>query len=48
MTGDTTSEASCDTIRLWHMRLAHISEKGLALLSKDMFNVQKIRKVGFL
>ena len=44
----SSSDQNSDTTRLWHMRLGHMSEAGMSILSKrDLLCGQKTRKFDF-
>ena len=44
----STSESIIETTRLWHMRLGHMSEKGLTILSKrGLLDGQKTGELNF-
>ena len=44
----SSSDQDSDTTRLWHMRLGHMSEAGMSILSKrDLLCGQKTRKLDF-
>jgi len=39
----TVSENDSNSIRLWHQRLGHMSERGLKILSDRKFKVYEVR-----